>query len=195
MRVTHSSVFFFLHLIIIRSRFPFVDHFCSTTRSSWFSRCARATWPSWSSGASWDLHCHCVWVRRSWLQLGGYSALPAGWDLTGGNHLFMYICNNLLDYYCFYLTSPHFAFHSLGSGFRGQPGLPGPPGPQGPPGTVTGSVSYSGNFPRESIHAEVQHYLTSKHLMTHTSTDTKCLVGPTQPKWRCLVMMQTVNLH
>lgn len=49
-----------------------------------------------------------------------------------------------------------------GSGFRGLPGPPGPPGPQGPPGSYTGSISYSGNFPRESIRAEVQEYLTSK---------------------------------
>lgn len=54
-----------------------------------------------------------------------------------------------------------------GSGFRGLPGHPGPPGPQGPqgpqgpPGSYTGSISYSGNFPRDSIRAEVQEYLTS----------------------------------
>lgn len=52
-----------------------------------------------------------------------------------------------------------------GSGFRGLPGPPGPRGPQGlqgPPGSYTGSISYGGNFPRESIRAEVQEYLTSK---------------------------------
>lgn len=63
----------------------------------------------------------------------------------------------------------HLPFESLsGSGFRGLPGPPGPPGPQGPPGTFTRSVSYSGNLPRESIRAEVQEYLTSKLLTSHT---------------------------
>lgn len=68
----------------------------------------------------------------------------------------------------------HLGLCSLpGSGFRGLPGPPGPPGPQGPPGTYTGSVSYSGNFPRESIHTEIQQYLTSKLLTSHTDTNMK----------------------
>lgn len=54
-----------------------------------------------------------------------------------------------------------------GSGLRGLPGPPGPPGPQGPPGTHAGSVSYSGNLPRERIQAEVMDYLTSKLLKAH----------------------------
>ena len=57
-----------------------------------------------------------------------------------------------------------------GSGFRGLPGPPGPQGPQGPPGTYTGTVSYRGNFPRESVRAEIQEYLTSKTLTAHTQT-------------------------
>lgn len=57
-----------------------------------------------------------------------------------------------------------------GNGFRGlqgPPGPQGPQGPQGPPGSYTGTVSYSGSFPRESIRAEIQHYMTSK-LTSHT---------------------------
>lgn len=68
----------------------------------------------------------------------------------------------------------HLGLYSLpGSGFRGLPGPPGPPGPQGPPGTYTGSVSYSGNFPRESIRTEIQQYLTSKLWTSHTDTNMK----------------------
>ena len=67
------------YLPLLRSRIPLMDELFSKTGCSWCCGSPRAAWPSWSSGTTGSLLCHCVRVGRSWPQFGGNSTLPAEW--------------------------------------------------------------------------------------------------------------------